>query len=90
MRRMTPVLSLVRMNLPLLRAVMLGPRWQRAFDVQRVVVRRRRGCVRRRDHVLVVDLTPDVIERVVEYVRDEVPAMWSDPRERLGLSRRVR
>jgi len=51
------------------RVFLVGPRWRRLFGVIG----------------LLYDLEPDVREQILEELRPDVVAIWTDPREQLGL-----
>jgi len=65
--------ALVRLRsyeqLPRLSVRCYGRRWRQHWDIR----------------LNVIDLEPDVRERCVEEIRPDIAAMWSDPRERMGL-----
>jgi len=73
-------------RLPLPGVFLHGPRWRRHFDVKEVAQSLPLEDGRRAlSLVLVYDFEADVRERIVEELRPSVAAMWTDPRERLGL-----
>jgi hypothetical protein len=67
--------------LPNIRVFLHGPRWRRTFDVKEVATALPRGGPVRL--VLLYDFEADVRELVLDELRPDVFAMWSDPRERI-------
>lgn len=81
----------VRDPLPMPRVWLHGPKWQRAFNVQHLPIAEVDPVAARRYLPSVkfwwYDFTDDVRERVLEPIRFDVYAEWSDPREQWGRKR---
>lgn len=94
-----PILSGVRRlwtndRLTMPRVLMVGPRWRSHFGVRAVPIAEFNpaavGYHARTKKVLVFTLEDDVRERVLDEIRPGVAAMWSEPREQVGVHRGTR